>query len=216
MLVITLQLLAGFSPTAAGAALLPVTGLMLVLSGPAGSLGQRTGPRLPLTLGPLLSTAGTLLLVRVDSTASYLTDVLPGVALFGLGLSVTVAPLTATVLAAAPLRHAGLASGVNNAVARSAGLLIVAALPGAVGLSSATFGEAASLQTGYSRAMLVCAALLAVGAGLGAVLIRPHRREAPGGGEAVELALPVSPCRVHCAVGGPPLQPESADETAAT
>lgn len=206
MLVITLQLLAGFSPTAAGAAVLPVTGLLLVLSGPAGDVGQRTGPRLPLVLGSLLCAAGTLLLLGVDSTTSYLTEVLPGVTLFGLGLAVIVAPLTATVLAAVPQRHAGLASGINNAAARTAMLLIVAALPGAVGLSSDAFGDPSALQTGYVRAMVVCAAVLVVGAVLAAVLITsaPAPEAAPG----EPAVVPVNPCRVNCAVTGPPLLPE--------
>lgn len=212
ILVITLQLLAGFPPTLAGAALLPVTALMLVLSSPAGALGQRIGPRVPLTVGPLLSASGVLLLTNVDADASYLTDVLPGVAVFGLGLSVTVAPLTATVLAAAPLRNAGMASGVNNAVARSAGLLIVAALPAMVGLTGDAFSVPASMEVGYVRSMLVCAGLLAAGGLVSALAIRPAPRPVSSGPPAGRTELPVSPCHIHCAVGAPPLQPDETGE----
>lgn len=214
MLVITLQVVSGFDPVLAGAALLPVTGLMLVLSPRAGEVAQRLGPRLPMTVGTLLSAAGVLLLARVDADASYLVDVLPGVSLFGLGLSATVAPLTATVLAAAPLRHAGVASGVNNAVARTAGLLVVAALPALVALPPDGFADPASLAPAYSRAMVVCALLLAAGAVVSMLLVRLPVAELPAGVAAEELAeaervhLPGSTCRRHCAVAGTPLEPD--------
>ena len=207
MLVITLQVVAGFPPMLAGASLLPVTALMLVLSRPAGAMGQRIGPRIPLTAGPLLSAAGTLLLSFVDSGASYLTDVLPGVTLFGLGLSVTVAPLTATVLAAAPVSNAGVASGVNNAVARSAGLLIVAALPVITGLSGSSYADPAALQSAYTRSMVFCAVLLAVGAVLAVLLVKAEVAAGPEPAPVEPLRCPATPCRVHCAVAGPPLQP---------
>src|SRR4051794_35171189 len=113
-LVLTLQVVSGFSPLEAGLALLPVTLLMLLLSARMGMLAQRIGPRLPMTVGPLLCAAGVLGLARIDADSTYALDVLPYVLVFGLGLSFTVAPLTATVLAAAPEEHAGLASGVNN------------------------------------------------------------------------------------------------------
>ena len=128
LLVVFLQVALGYTPIAAGAASLPVTALMLVLSPRAGALAQRIGPRLPLTLGPILIAVGMLLMRRIDPGDSYLGAVLPAVVVFGLGLSLVVAPVTATVLAAADERHAGVASGVNNAVARTAGLVAVAAL----------------------------------------------------------------------------------------
>jgi EmrB/QacA subfamily drug resistance transporter len=205
MLVITLQVVSGFDPVLAGAALLPVTGLMLVLSPRAGELAQRVGPRLLMTLGPVLSAAGVLLLVRVGPDASYLADVLPGVLVFGLGLSLTVAPLTATVLAAAPLRHAGVASGVNNAVARTAGLLIVAALPALIALPSDGFADPEALAQAYSRSMVVCAVLLAVGGLVSLLLVRLPALEAPPEGEP---RLPEGACRMHCAVAGTPLEPD--------
>ena len=125
-----------------------------------------------MTVGPLVAAAATLWLTRVDDSATYLRDVLPPVALFGLGLSITVAPLTATVLAAAPDRHAGIASGVNNAVARVAGLLAVAALPLVVGLDGAAYADPVLLQPAYRTAMLVCAGLLAAGGVLAFLLVR--------------------------------------------
>ena len=110
---------------------------MLLLSARAGALAQRFGPRWLMTGGLLAAAAGLALLTRIGPHTSYVADVLPAVLLFGLGLSMTVAPLTATVLASADDRHAGVASGVNNATARAAGLLAVAGLPAAVGLSGA-------------------------------------------------------------------------------
>ena len=220
MLVITLQVVAGFSPVLAGAALLPVTALMLVLSAPAGDLAQRIGPRLPMTVGPLLAAVGVLLLVPVGPGSTFLGSVLPGVTLFGLGLSATVAPLTATVLAAAPVQNAGVASGVNNAVARSGGLLVVAALPALVGLSADGYTDPAVLEPAYERAMLLCAALLAGGGIYSLLTIRaPRAAREPGETtrteEPPQLHLPGCTCRVHCAVAGTPLQPEPARTTPA-
>ncbi len=146
LLVLQLQVVSGFSPLAAGTALLPVTLLMLALSARSGSLAQRIGPRWPITVGIILLAIGMALMMRIGPHASYLTDVLPAVFVFGLGLCLTVAPLTATVLASADVRHAGVASGVNNAVARAAGLVAVAALPAAVGLTAASYHEPAQLQ----------------------------------------------------------------------
>ena len=212
MLVITLQVVAGFSAVLAGAALLPVTALMLALSAPAGDLSQRIGPRLPMTVGPLLAAGGVLLLVPIGPGSTYLGSVLPGVTLFGLGLSATVAPLTATVLAAAPVQHAGMASGINNAVARAGGLLVIAALPALVGLSANAYADPAALEPAFRSAMLLCAALLAAGGLFSLFTVRaPRAVEAPGEAEPEEaphLHLPECTCRVHCAVAGTPLQPE--------
>lgn len=129
LLVVVLQTALGYSPVAARAASLPVTAIMLALSSASGALAQRIGPRLPLTIGPLVIAAGMVLMTRIGPGASYGTVVLPAVVVFGLGLAATVAPVTAAALAAADERHAGVASGVNNAVARTAGLLAVALLP---------------------------------------------------------------------------------------
>ncbi|HEX6446044.1 MAG TPA: MFS transporter [Streptosporangiales bacterium] len=172
LLVVHLQLVAGFSPMAAGAALLPVTALMLLLSSRAGALAQRIGPKLPMSVGLTLGAAGMLLLARIGPGASYLTDVLPAVTVFGLGLTATVAPLTATVLATADARHAGVASGVNNAVARAAGLLAVAVVPPAVGLDGGALGDPAVFAGGFRAAMTVSAVLLLLGAVVSALAIR--------------------------------------------
>jgi len=127
-LTIFLQETAGYSAVAAGVALLPVTVMMFFLSGRFGAMADRFGPRFFMSIGPLIGGAGLLMLVAVDRQADYLTQILPGLLLFGFGLSMTVAPLTATVLGDADEHHAGIASGVNNAIARVAGLLAIAAL----------------------------------------------------------------------------------------
>lgn len=169
-LVITLQVVVGFSPLAAGLAPLPVTLLMLVLSARAGGLAQRIGPRIPMAVGPLVCAVGALLLAGIDAQSTYVADVLPGVVVFGLGLSLTVAPLTVTVLAAAADRHAGVASGVNNAVARAAGLVAVAVLPLAAGVGT-SFIDPATLAPANRTSMLLCAGLLAAGGLLAAATI---------------------------------------------
>jgi EmrB/QacA subfamily drug resistance transporter len=172
LLVVHLQVVAGWTPLAAGLSLVPVTACMLLLSARSGALAGRIGPRLPMTVGPLLCAVGAVLLAGVGADAGYPADVLPGVLVFGLGLSTTVAPLTVTVLAAAPTRHAGIASGVNNAVARTAGLLAVAALPVAAGLTGADYDDPAQFAPGFRTALLLAAGLLAAGGLLAALTIR--------------------------------------------
>jgi hypothetical protein len=131
-LVVFLQQTAGYSALAAGTATLPVTVVMFALSGRFGALADRHGPRLFLAAGPLIAAAGLLLMQRVDASADYVSQLLPALLVFALGLSMTVAPLTATVLADADESNAGIASAVNNAVARVAGLLAIAAIGAAV------------------------------------------------------------------------------------
>jgi EmrB/QacA subfamily drug resistance transporter len=162
-LVLQLQTVLGYDATAAGAAMLPTILLITVLSPRAGAIAQRIGPRLPMTVGPLVTAAGTLWLAGVDGGGSYVAEVLPGSLLQGLGMATTVAPLTATVLGAAPDALAGIASGVNNAVARAAQLLAVAALPVAVGLSGDDYADPAAFTSGFRAALVVCAALFAAG-----------------------------------------------------
>jgi len=130
-LIVFLQQVAGYRPLAAGLSMLPISIMMFLLARRFGALADRLGPRLFMGLGPIVAAAGLLLLLRVGLHPNYLRDVFPGVVLLGLGLSITVAPLTATVLSAAPAEHSGLASGVNNAVSRVAGLITIA-LAGAV------------------------------------------------------------------------------------
>lgn len=137
-LTLYLQQVAGYTPFEAGLATTPTTILMFLLSGRFGALSARFGPRIPLTVGPMVAAAGVALLIRLNQDVDYLVDVLPAMVLFGLGLSITVAPLTTTVLNSVEERHAGVASGVNNAVARVAGLIAIAALGAVI---SAQFGS---------------------------------------------------------------------------
>ena len=170
--VLQLQNVVGYGAMAAGAAMLPSILVLTLLSPRMGALATRIGPRLFMTVGPLLIAGGTLLLVGVDGSAPYVVEILPGSLLQGLGLAVTVAPLTATVLAAAPDALAGIASGVNNAVARAAQLLAVAALPVAVGLSGDDYLDPVTFTTGYRMAMMVCAVLFALGGAVSWATIR--------------------------------------------
>jgi hypothetical protein len=204
LLVLQLQTVAGYSPTLAGSALLPVTVLMLLLSARAGALADRIGPRVMLTVGPLLAAAGFLLTLRIGPGADYLTDVLPSTVILGLGLSTTVAPLTATVLAAADDHQAGVASGINNAVARTAGLLAVAVVPVVSGLGGADYTDPDRYAAGFRHAMLISAGLLVAAAVLSAVLVRRPPALEPVSPDADELHLAECP---HCGVGAPQLHP---------
>ncbi|WP_245691209.1 MFS transporter [Sinosporangium album] len=205
LLVMELQVAAGFSPVAAGSAMLPVTALMLLLSAPAGELARRVGPRMPMTLGILLCAAGMAGMSRIGPGASYVIDVLPPVVVFGLGLSAAVAPLTATVLASAEERYAGVASGVNNAVARTGGLLAVAAVPSLAGLTGDAYRDPAAFASGFRTAMLACAALMAVSAVIAFLAVRRNVLARP------EAREPES--RPHCAVNAPPLEPDDKPRT---
>ena len=189
-----LQVAAGWSALSAGLALLPTTALMLILSARSGALAQRIGPRLQLTVGPLLAAAGLVLLARIDSQASWAVDVLPGALLFGVGLVTLVAPLTATVMAAADADHVSTASGVNNAVARAAGLIALAVVPVVAALPAAT--TAAEVTESYRTALVIAAGLAVAGGLVMSVGLAPH------------LRLPRIVRRLHCAVDGPPLQPD--------
>jgi EmrB/QacA subfamily drug resistance transporter len=133
-----LQQVAGYTPVQAGLATTPVSLILFFLSPRWGKLASGTGPRLPMTAGPIVGGIGLLLLLRVGASADYVTEVLPAILVFGLGLSATVAPLTATVLDSVQERHVGIASGVNNGVARVAGLLAIAILGAVI---SAYFGS---------------------------------------------------------------------------
>jgi EmrB/QacA subfamily drug resistance transporter len=208
LLVVELQVVAGYSPMVAGTALLPVTVLMLLLSSRAGALAQRVGPRIPMTAGLVLAAAGMLLTLRIGPHASYVTDVLPAALVFGLGLSATVAPLTATMLATADVRHAGVASGVNNAVARAAGLLAVAGVPPAVGLTGNAYANPPVFDHGFHTAMVIAAALLAAGAVLTLLTVRDDALR-------TDQATACPECDVNCPVGAPPLEPGTAPGPAA-
>ena len=174
-LVLQLQTVSGYGALEAGMATLPLTVCMLLLASRGGALATRIGPRIPLTVGPLVMAAGTLLLLDVGPDVSYWTDVLPGMTLFGLGLALLVAPLTATVLAAASDEHAGIASGVNNAVARAGSLLAVAALPLVVGLGGEEYDDPVAFDAAYRSAIEICAVLLVCGGALSWLTIRRTR-----------------------------------------
>ncbi len=177
-LVIFLQEVAGYDAIKAGLCTLPVTLIMFALSRRFGSLADRYGPRLFMGAGPLVAAAGILLLLRTGIHTSYLTVLLPALVLFGLGLSITVAPLTATVLAGAEERDAGIASAINNAVARVAGLVGVSVIGVIVAgsLSGDSFARNHSSVSAFHDAILICAALVASGGVAGALgIVNPRR-----------------------------------------
>jgi EmrB/QacA subfamily drug resistance transporter len=145
LLVLFLQELAGYSALEAGASTLPLTLVMFVSSTRFGALADRYGPRFFMGVGPLVAAAGLGLLLRVDTDVNYFTDLFPALLLFSIGLSMTVAPLTATVLADADESNAGIASGVNNAIARVAGLVAIAAIGALV---AAQFGTSLDANLG--------------------------------------------------------------------
>jgi EmrB/QacA subfamily drug resistance transporter len=192
---VQLQVAVGWSALQAGASLLPTTVLMLLFSARSGALADRIGPRIPLTVGPLLCAAGMLLMLRVGPGASYVLDVLPALLVLGLGMVTLVAPLTATVLASVETARAGLASGINNAAARAAGLIAVAALPLLAGMGPEAYRSPAAFDAAFERAMLLCAAVLVVGSG---VAFGTVRRPAP------DCRRPE--CRTHGCVTAPPLE----------
>jgi EmrB/QacA subfamily drug resistance transporter len=205
LLVSFLQISMDYTPIEAGAASLPVTLLMLLFSARAGALAQRIGARVPLTVGPLVIALGLLWMTQIEPGDSYLTAILPAVLVFGAGLTLVVAPVTATVLAAADSRHSGIASGVNNAVARVAGLLAVAVLPIVAGLTGEGFYDPAKMTDGFHMAMFACAALAALGGILAWLTISAEvlHAEAEAGGDTPErLAEDFT-----CGIDGPPLRP---------
>ncbi|MGH3352511.1 MAG: MFS transporter [Nocardioides sp.] len=207
LLVLQLQVVSGWTPLAAGSALLPVTVVMLLFSARAGALAQRIGPRLPMTLGPLLAAAGALWMGRIGPQASYVLDVLAPVVLFAAGLTLLVSPLTATVLDAADDRHAGIASGVNNAVSRTAGLLAVAVVPAAVGIAGDDYTNPRTFDDGYGMAMVINAVLLLLGAALAAAFVRRPLYAEP---EPDDHRVHIETC-AHCGVTGTQLHPADHD-----
>jgi len=205
LLVSFLQISLGYTPIEAGIASLPVTLLMLLFSARSGALAQRIGARVPLTVGPLVIAAGLLWMTQIDPGSSYLTAILPPIFVFGVGLTLVVAPVTATVLAAADSRHSGVASGVNNAVARVAGLLAVAVLPVVAGLTGDSFYDPAKMTHGFHVGMVVCGILAALGGILAWFTISStvlHAEPGPGGDTPARLAEDFS-----CGLDGPPLRP---------
>ena len=204
---VVLQEVSGYSPLEAGMALLPLTAIMLALSARSAALAARIGPRLQMTVGPLLIAAGMALFARVHGNGDYLTQVLPAVLVLGLGLAANVAPLTATALSAAPAEHSGIASAVNNDVARVAGLIAVAVLPALAGLTGAAYLHPATLTRGFHAAVLIAAAVAAAGGILAALTIRnPARFPAGTGASGTGAARADALDCLHCALDAPPLR----------
>lgn len=202
LLVSFLQISLGYSAIEAGAASLPVTVIMLALSARSGALAQRIGPRIPLTAGPIVIAAGMLLMTRIDPGDAYVTSVLPSVIVFGLGLALVVAPVTATVLAAADERNAGIASGINNAVSRVGSLLAVAVLPLVAGLTGDKFYDPAKMTDGFHTAMLVCAGLAALGGvfawlTISAEVLHDEPDESPGPPDGLPARVEIYSCGVE-------------------
>jgi len=208
LLPIALQGVSRYSPLESGVALVPITIIMLVFSARSGRLATRIGPRLQMTVGPFVVAAGLALLARAVSGTNYFEYVLPAVLVFGAGLAIVVAPLTATAMESAPAEHAGIASAVNNDVARVGGLVAVAILPWLAGLLGRTYLHPRELSSGFRTAVLIAAGLCAAGGALAATSIRnpsPARAETGGptvppggvGGHGQEC--------LHCALDAPPL-----------
>jgi EmrB/QacA subfamily drug resistance transporter len=192
-----LEIVAGYSPVVAGSALVPVTVVTLLLSGASGRLAQRIGPRPPLVVGCLLCTVASMLAVRIGPHADYWTAVLPVALLFGLGLASLLPPLTASAMNSAPDSLAGLASGVNNAVARVAGLLWIAALPPITGLTGAAYADPVQFGSSFAQISWICAAAFAGAAVLAAVFITGPGRPTPAPGPAlIQTPVPHLACPV--------------------
>jgi EmrB/QacA subfamily drug resistance transporter len=194
---VVLQVAHGYSPTEAGAALLPVTFIMLALSSRSGRLASRIGPRLQMTVGPLVIAASFLLFTRLGTSGDYLTVVLPAVVVFGFGVAINVAPLTATALAAAPADQAGVASAVNNDVARAAQLIAVAVLPALAGITGSSYLHPAALAHGFKTAAIIAAVFCAAGGVLAALTIRNPTRA---------KCAQSTPQGSYCALEAPPLR----------
>jgi EmrB/QacA subfamily drug resistance transporter len=212
---VELQRVSGYTPLAAGSAMLPVTIVMFLMSARMGRLAQQIGPRLPMTIGPIVAGTGLMLLARVGPNLNYLTDMLPALLVFSLGLSATVAPLTATALAAAPAHQVGVASAVNNDIARVAGLLAVAVLPGLAGITPSAYLHPAQLSAGFHHAVIIAGGLAMAAGVVSALLIRGRPAQPPvvAAPPAIEH-IPMVPAAVapqphqhhSCAIEAPPPQ----------
>jgi EmrB/QacA subfamily drug resistance transporter len=192
-----LEIIAGYSPVVAGSALVPVTVVTVLLSGTSGRIAQRIGPRPPLVAGCLVCAVASLLAVRIGPHASYWTAVFPLALLFGLGLASLIPPLTASAMNSAPDSLAGLASGVNNAVARVAGLLWIAALPPVTGLTGAAYADPVRFQSSFAQISWICAAAFACASVLAATFITGRARSAPAPRSAlIQTPVPHLTCPV--------------------
>ena len=200
-----LQITLHYTAAQAGAATLPITVLLLVLSGPSGAIAGRIGPRIPLAAGAVLTGAGLLLMARIDPGDSYLAAVLPSLAVFGVGLAALITPITATVLASVDARHSGIASAVNNAISRLGQMIAVAVLPLAAGLSGAAFLNPAKMAAGFPVAMTIAAGASFAAALLAWTTISDDALSRSGADtKEADKGLPPS-LRRHCAMAGTPL-----------
>jgi EmrB/QacA subfamily drug resistance transporter len=199
LLPVVLQVVSGYSPLASGLAFVPLTVIMFALSARSGQLASRIGPRLQMSVGPVVVGVGLAMTTLATSGSSYVVYVLPAVIVFGLGLAITVAPLTATAMSSAPSEHSGIASAVNNDVARFGGLLAVAVLPALAGITGTAYLHPDALAAGFRTAALISGALCAGGGVLAAFTItNPERVPRPAGAAAPEECL-------HCGLDAPPL-----------
>ena len=176
LLPIELQQVSHYSPTTAGASLLPITFMLFALSSRSGALSARIGPRLQMSVGPLVVALGLALFARIDAGGNYLVEVLPAVLVFGFGLALTVAPLTATAMSSAPRERSGLASAVNNTVARTGSLLAVALLPAVAGITGDSYLHPPVFETGFQHAAFIAAVICAAGGVLAFATIRNGQR----------------------------------------
>jgi EmrB/QacA subfamily drug resistance transporter len=208
LLPVTLQVVSGYTPLESGLALLPLTLIMLALSARSGQLASRIGPRLQMSAGPIVVGAGLGMLVLTTQGANYFVYVLPAVLVFGLGLAITVAPLTATAMSSAPADHSGIASAVNNDVARFGGLLAVAVLPALAGITGTAYLNPDELAAGFRTAALISAGMCVAGGLLAAVTItNPRKAAAPAAGAPPEC--------MHCGLEAPPLTTGAVQDTEA-
>jgi EmrB/QacA subfamily drug resistance transporter len=196
LLPVQLEQVSHYSPLEAGSSLLPLTALMLAFSARSGALAVRLGPRLQMSVGPVVVGVGMVLLRLIGPSGNYLTEVLPGVLVLAVGLVITVAPLTSTALSSAPVEHAGTASAVNNDVARAGGLIAVALLPALSGLNGHAYVHADELTAGFRHAVMFAGAAAVVGGLLAALLIRNptptlRTREKPKRGAGVPVCCPL-------------------------
>ncbi|MEO7126264.1 MAG: DHA2 family efflux MFS transporter permease subunit [Nakamurella sp.] len=176
LLTLQLQQSLGYSALAAGAATVPTTIIMMIGSPSVGTLAARIGPRIPMTIGPIVAGVGLAMMALIVPGSSFVGTVLPAVVVFSIGLTITVTPLTSAMLDAAPPAFVGAASGVNNAISRIGGLLAVAALPAVAGITAAP-GE--PLGSGFAVAMIISAGLCAAGGVISGFTIDGKPRDAP-------------------------------------
>jgi len=205
LLPVELQVVNHYTPLESGIALLPLTIIMLLLSARSGQLAARIGPRLQMSVGPVVVGAGLALLARSTNDSSYITGVFAAMVIFGLGLAATVAPLTTTALGAVADEHAGVASAVNNDVARVGGLLAVAALPALAGISGGSYLHPDELAGGFRSAVLIAGSWCVVGGLVSVIGIRNPKRQTNGpiASTSPEEETEV-PC-MHCALDATPL-----------